>query len=119
MRGRSRSRASRTRGGAAIALPPVATILARAAVPRQFNCPPSPPFLTPRAQSVRVIRDLRRLPHGGEALFLPAKREAVMSVSHVRSLYASMADRIAHARRRFGRPLTLTEKILSAHCWDF
>jgi aconitate hydratase A / 2-methylisocitrate dehydratase len=42
-----------------------------------------------------------------------------MSVSHVRSLYASMADRIAHARRRFGRPLTLTEKILSAHCWDF
>jgi aconitate hydratase len=42
-----------------------------------------------------------------------------MSVSHVRSLYASMPDRIAHARRRFGRPLTLTEKILSAHCWDF
>jgi aconitate hydratase len=42
-----------------------------------------------------------------------------MSVSHVRSLYASMADRIVHARRRFGRPLTLTEKILSAHCWDF
>jgi aconitate hydratase len=42
-----------------------------------------------------------------------------MSVSHARSLYASMADRIAHARRRFGRPLTLTEKILSAHCWDF
>ena len=42
-----------------------------------------------------------------------------MYVSHVRSLYASMADRIAHARRRFGRPLTLTEKILSAHCWDF
>src|SRR6266540_4863141 len=42
-----------------------------------------------------------------------------MSVSHVRSLYASMADRIAHARRSFGRPLTPTEKILVAHCWDF
>jgi aconitate hydratase len=42
-----------------------------------------------------------------------------MSVSHVRSLYASMADRIARARRSFGRPLTLTEKILASHCWDF
>jgi len=42
-----------------------------------------------------------------------------MSVSHVRPLYASMADRIAHARRSFGRPLTLTEKILVSHCWDF
>jgi aconitate hydratase A / 2-methylisocitrate dehydratase len=42
-----------------------------------------------------------------------------MSVSHVRALYASMADRIAQARRAFGRPLTLTEKILVAHTWDF
>ena len=42
-----------------------------------------------------------------------------MSVSHVRPLYASMGDRIAHARRSFGRPLTLTEKILASHCWDF
>jgi aconitate hydratase len=42
-----------------------------------------------------------------------------MSVSHVRPLYASMPDRIAHARQSFGRPLTLTEKILAAHCWDF
>ena len=42
-----------------------------------------------------------------------------MSVSHAGSLYASMADRIAHARRSFGRPLTLTEKILVSHCWDF
>ena len=41
-----------------------------------------------------------------------------MSVSQVRSLYASMPDRIARARRRFGRPLTLTEKILAAHAWD-
>jgi aconitate hydratase len=30
-----------------------------------------------------------------------------------------MADAVARARRRFGRPLTLTEKILAAHCWDF
>ena len=42
-----------------------------------------------------------------------------MSVSHVRSLYASMPDRITHARQSFGRPLTLTEKILVSHCWDF
>jgi aconitate hydratase len=42
-----------------------------------------------------------------------------MSVSHVRPLYASMADRIAQARRAFGRPLTLTEKILVTHTWDF
>ena len=42
-----------------------------------------------------------------------------MSVSHVRTHYASMADRIAQARRSFGRPLTLTEKILASHCWDF
>jgi aconitate hydratase len=42
-----------------------------------------------------------------------------MSVAQVRSLYASMPDRIAQARRKFGRPLTLTEKILAAHCWDF
>jgi aconitate hydratase len=42
-----------------------------------------------------------------------------MSVPLVRSLYASMTDRLAQARRKFGRPLTLTEKILVAHCWDF
>ncbi|HEU4371279.1 MAG TPA: aconitate hydratase [Methylomirabilota bacterium] len=42
-----------------------------------------------------------------------------MSVSQVRSVYASMPDRIARARRSFGRPLTLTEKILAAHAWDF
>jgi aconitate hydratase len=42
-----------------------------------------------------------------------------MSVSQIRSLYASMPDRIARARRRFGRPLTLTEKILVGHAWDF
>ena len=42
-----------------------------------------------------------------------------MSVSQVRSLYASMPEHIARARRGFGRPLTLTEKILAAHCWDF
>ena len=42
-----------------------------------------------------------------------------MSVPQVRSLYASMPDRIAQARRKFGRPLTLTEKILVTHSWDF
>jgi aconitate hydratase A / 2-methylisocitrate dehydratase len=42
-----------------------------------------------------------------------------MSVSQIRSLYASMPDRLAQARRKFNRPLTLTEKILASHCWDF
>src|SRR2546429_2514995 len=42
-----------------------------------------------------------------------------MSAQQMKALYASMPDRIAQARRTFGRPLTLTEKILVAHCWDF
>jgi len=42
-----------------------------------------------------------------------------MSVAEVRSLYTSMERRLAHARKAFGRPLTLSEKILVAHCWDF
>src|SRR5437773_495863 len=42
-----------------------------------------------------------------------------MSAQQMRALYASMPDRIAQARRTFGRPLTLTEKILVARCWDF
>ncbi len=51
---------------------------------------------------------------------MPAKREAPMSAaSPIRALYASMPDSLARARRKFGRPLTLSEKILVAHCWDF
>src|SRR5213594_2099235 len=42
-----------------------------------------------------------------------------MSAQQIKALYASMPDRIAQARRTLGRPLTLTEKILVAHCWDF
>ena len=42
-----------------------------------------------------------------------------MSVAEVRSLYTSMERRLARARKAFGRPLTLSEKILVAHCWDF
>src|SRR5436190_913490 len=42
-----------------------------------------------------------------------------MSAVEVRSLYRSMERRLAHARKAFGRPLTLSEKILVAHCWDF
>ena len=42
-----------------------------------------------------------------------------MSVQQIRSLYAAMPDRLTQARRKFGRPLTLTEKILAAHCWDW
>ena len=39
--------------------------------------------------------------------------------AQIRSLYASMPDRLARARTAFGRPLTLSEKILVAHCDDF
>src|SRR5438105_13917108 len=39
--------------------------------------------------------------------------------AQVSSLYASMPDRITRARNAFGRPLTLSEKILVAHCHDF
>jgi aconitate hydratase len=42
-----------------------------------------------------------------------------MSVEQIRSLYATMPERLAHARGAFKRPLTLTEKILATHCWDF
>ena len=42
-----------------------------------------------------------------------------MSAAPVKSLYASMPENLAKARRTFGRPLTLSEKILVAHCHDF
>jgi aconitate hydratase len=42
-----------------------------------------------------------------------------MSAEQVRSLYAAMPERLAHARQAFKRPLTLTEKILVTHCWDW
>src|SRR5437660_14732 len=49
---------------------------------------------------------------------MPANREAPMS-AQIRSLYASMPDRLVRARKKFGRPLALTEKILVAHAHDF
>ena len=42
-----------------------------------------------------------------------------MAVDQVKRLYESMPSKLDAARRRFGRPLTLAEKILVAHCWDF
>jgi aconitate hydratase A / 2-methylisocitrate dehydratase len=42
-----------------------------------------------------------------------------MPAEQIRSLYASMPDRLARARQKFGRGLTLAEKILVAHCHDF
>jgi aconitate hydratase len=42
-----------------------------------------------------------------------------MSAGQIRALYESMPGRFARARRTFGRPLTLSEKILVAHCHDF
>ena len=40
-------------------------------------------------------------------------------MEEIRSLYAAMPERLARARRAWGRPLTLAEKVLVAHCWDF
>ena len=42
-----------------------------------------------------------------------------MAVDQIRRLYESMPARLASARRRFGRALTLAEKILVAHADDF
>ncbi|MBI3805722.1 MAG: aconitate hydratase [Nitrospirae bacterium] len=42
-----------------------------------------------------------------------------MSTEMIKTLYQSMPDRLAAARKKFGRPLTLTEKILVAHVDDF
>src|SRR3989442_5854078 len=42
-----------------------------------------------------------------------------MSVEQIETLYAAMPDRLARARRTFGRPLTLAEKILVVHAIDF
>ncbi|HEY7436597.1 MAG TPA: aconitase family protein, partial [Methylomirabilota bacterium] len=42
-----------------------------------------------------------------------------MSVDQVKRLYESMPGKLDQARRRFGRPLTLAEKILVAHAEDF
>src|SRR3989441_4459436 len=42
-----------------------------------------------------------------------------MSAQQVQSLYSSMPAALEKARRTFGRPLTLSEKIFVAHCHDF
>ena len=41
------------------------------------------------------------------------------AAQQVLTVYASLPARLAAARRTFGRPLTLSEKILVAHCHDF
>ncbi len=41
-----------------------------------------------------------------------------MSYELIKNHYATMADRVAAARKRFGRPLTLTEKNLVSHLDD-
>ena len=42
-----------------------------------------------------------------------------MAVDQIRRLYESMAAKLAPARKRFGRPLTLAEKILVSHADNF
>jgi aconitate hydratase len=42
-----------------------------------------------------------------------------MSVERAKSLYETMPSRLAAARKKFGKPLTLTEKILVSHLDDF
>ena len=41
-----------------------------------------------------------------------------MSAAQIRALYTAKPDRLAQARTKFGRALTLAEKILVAHCWN-
>ena len=40
-------------------------------------------------------------------------------VADIRALYAAMPERVARARRQWGRPLTLSEKILVSHAHDW
>jgi hypothetical protein len=40
-------------------------------------------------------------------------------LAQIQALYASLPDKLARGRQTFTRPLTLTEKILIAHCHDF
>src|SRR3990167_4953709 len=42
-----------------------------------------------------------------------------MGAAEIRKLYEAMPERLAKARSKFGRPLTLTEKILVAHADNF
>ncbi|MBI3028759.1 MAG: aconitate hydratase [Candidatus Rokubacteria bacterium] len=42
-----------------------------------------------------------------------------MGAAEIRKLYEAMPERLAKARRKFGHPLTLAEKILVAHADDF
>ncbi len=42
-----------------------------------------------------------------------------MAVEQIRALYAAMPERLLRARRAWGRPLTLAEKILVAHVHDW
>ncbi|MCI0530050.1 MAG: aconitate hydratase [Nitrospira sp.] len=42
-----------------------------------------------------------------------------MSLDLIKKLYVSMPEKLAKARKKFGRPLTLTEKILVAHVDNF
>src|SRR5512146_1670608 len=46
-------------------------------------------------------------------------RRPTMAVDQIKRLYDSMPARLDEARRRFGRGLTLAEKILVAHADDF
>src|SRR5512132_4241191 len=47
------------------------------------------------------------------------KKEKTMSLELVKKLYAAMPEAVAKARKKFGRGLTLTEKILVAHADNF
>ncbi len=43
----------------------------------------------------------------------------VMSIESIKKLYQSMPERLVQARKKFGRPLTLAEKILVSHADNF
>src|SRR4029453_1644435 len=47
------------------------------------------------------------------------RRRPTMAGDQLKRVYESMPGKLDEARRRFGRPLTLAEKILVAHADDF
>ncbi len=52
---------------------------------------------------------------GGDACDGVSAMETTAAVEQITTLYETLTEKLGGARRRFGRPLTLTEKILVAH----
>ena len=58
-------------------------------------------------------------PRRSEVAIVHSIRRANMLAEHVKMLYAAMPAKLDAARKKFGRPLTLAEKLLVSHADDF